>query len=367
MEFDYYEILELSRTASGDDIKKAYRKLALKYHPDRNQGDKEAEEKFKQINQAYEVLSNDEKRSLYDKYGKAGLENSGFGFSDIDISDIFNTFFGRRGANSSRSRSSMQELYEVDLEIIINLEFNEAVFGCEKELEYSYKSPCDTCKGSGAKDGKTSSCVYCGGAGQIQMQQGFMSIVQTCPHCYGSGQMIQDKCEECDGKGFMEQKNNIKISIPEGIDNGNRIRVSGKGNVGKYSTGDLYVRAKVKDHDKFIRHGDDLYIEIPVFFTQALLGESIKIQNLKGDDLDLNLPVGTKDKKQIIFENEGVKNARTKKKGRLIAQIKINTPNSINDDQRELLVKLQNSFGIKSGQTHAGDDGIFDKIKGWFS
>lgn len=368
MEIDYYEILEISRTASGDDIKKAYRKLALKYHPDRNQGDKEAEEKFKQISEAYEVLSNDEKRSLYDRYGKAGLENSSFGgFSDIDISEIFNSFFGGGASHKGRTNRGMQELYEINLEVILNLEFKEAVFGCEKELSYSYKTPCDACKGSGAKDGQKSSCPHCGGAGQLRMQQGFMSIVQTCPHCYGSGEMIKEKCPDCDGKGYNEESTTIKIAIPEGIDNGNRVRVSGKGNVGKYATGDLYVRARVKEDENFVRHGDDLYVEIPVFFTQAMLGESVKIQNLKGDELELKLPVGAKDKKQIFFENEGVKNARSGKKGRLIVQIKINTPSSINDEQRELLMKLQNSFGIKSGQANNSDDGILDKIKGWFS
>ena len=372
MELDYYEILEISRTASGDEIKKAYRKLALKYHPDRNQGDKEAEEKFKQISEAYEVLSNDEKRSLYDRYGKAGLEGSGFGaeFNDFDLGDIFSSFFGGGSTRRGRANRGMQELYELDLEVPLTLEFNEAVFGCEKEIKYSYKSPCDECKGSGAKDGKKSTCPHCGGAGQVRMQQGFMSIVQTCPHCYGSGQMVKEKCPSCDGKGYEDNSTTLKISVPEGVDNANRVRVSGKGNVGKYGTGDLYVRIKVKDDAHFVRHGDDVYIEIPVFFTQAMLGESIKIPTLRGST-ELKMPVGAKDKEQFIFENEGVKGARSGKRGRLIAQLKINTPSALNDEQRELLTKLQNSFGIKSGHTSGGEDGffegIFDKIKGWFS
>ncbi|ANE32307.1 molecular chaperone DnaJ [Campylobacter hyointestinalis] len=364
MEFDYYEILEISRDADAEVIKKAYRKLALKYHPDRNQGDKEAEEKFKLINEAYEVLSNSEKRDIYDKYGKDGLNSNGFsGFdSDFDLGDIFSSFFG--GGFSSRSggrRSS--DKYNLDIETIVNLEFNEAVFGCEKEIKYSFKTPCQTCNGTGSKDGKKATCSHCAGRGKISHRQGFMSFVQTCPYCNGSGETIKEKCKDCGGNGFKQEEDSIKISIPEGVDTGTRIRVSGKGNKGLGGTGDLYVRVNVKDDDHFVRNGDDVYIEIPVFFTQAMLGETIKIPTLRGD-ADLKLPVGAKDKQQFIFENEGVKNAHTKKNGRLVVQIAINTPKKLTDEQKELLEKLQKSFGVKSGTT--SEDGIFDKIKSWF-
>ncbi|AII15013.1 DnaK system heat shock co-chaperone [Campylobacter iguaniorum] len=364
MEFDYYEILEISRDADGDTIKKAYRKLALKYHPDRNQGDKEAEEKFKKINEAYEVLSNEEKRGIYDRYGKDGLNSSG-GFggfeADFDLGDIFSSFFGG-GFNGTKSKRS--DKYNLDLEVGIRLEFYEAVFGCEKEIKYKYKTPCKTCNATGAKDGKKATCSHCGGRGKISQRQGFMSFVQACPYCSGTGEQIKEKCKDCYGNGYNEIEANITINIPEGVDDDMRIRVAGKGNVGTKDAGDLYVRISVKEDENFVRHGDDVYIEIPVFFTQAMLGESIKIPTLRGDT-ELKLGIGAKDKEQFVFENEGIKNTRTKKNGRLIAQISINTPKKLTDEQKELLEKLQNSFGIKSGESSDGD-GIFDKIKSWF-
>ncbi|HDZ5339151.1 TPA: molecular chaperone DnaJ [Campylobacter fetus] len=361
MEFDYYEILEVSRDADGETIKKAYRKLALKYHPDRNQGDKEAEEKFKRINEAYEILSDENKRSIYDRYGKDGLSGSGFD-DGFDLGDIFSSFFGGDFGETRSSRNSYK--YPLDIEVNITLNFNEAVFGCEKEIKYNYKVPCETCSATGAKDGKKSTCSHCGGRGKISHRQGFMNFVQTCPYCGGTGEIIKDKCLHCSGNGYNETSDNIKINIPEGVDNGNRIRIQGKGNKSSNGGGDLYVRINVRDDEHFVRNGDDVYIEIPVFFTQAMLGETIKIPTLRGES-ELKLPVGAKDKQQFVLENEGIQNTHTKLKGRLIAQIAINTPKKITDEQKELLEKLQNSFGIRSGES-SGDEGIFDKIKSWF-
>lgn len=369
---DYYESLGVPRTASSDEIKKAYRKLALKYHPDRNGGDKESEEKFKEITEAYEVLSNDEKRQVYDRYGKEGLSSAGMGgfsgFENFDFSDIFESFFGGDGS-SRRAKKGPRELYEIDLEVLITLDFNEAVFGCKKEVEYDKKHPCKACEATGAKDGEKTTCPHCGGNGQVAMRQGFMSIVQTCPHCYGSGQVIKEKCPECGGAGYYEEKTKIEIAIPEGIDTGNRIRAAAKGHEGKYAIGDLYARIKVRNDEHFVRHGDDVYIEIPVFFTQAMLGESIQIPTLR-DKTALKLPVGAKDKQQFRFENEGIKNVRSGQIGSLIAQISVVTPRSLNDEQKELLEKLQASFGIKSGEIKSEEgffEGVFDKIKSWFS
>lgn len=364
MELDYYEILEISKDANSETIKKAYRKLALQYHPDRNQGDKEAEEKFKLINEAYEILSNDEKRNIYDRHGKDGLNQRGFGGFDeeFDLGDIFSSFFGGDFGSTKKKKSS--EKYPLDIEIGLVLEFNEAIFGCEKDIKYNVKVPCKTCNATGAKDGKTTSCSQCGGRGKISLRQGFMNFVQTCPYCNGSGEIIKDKCSDCGGDGFKESKEDIKVSIPAGVDNANRIRIVGKGNKGVHSTGNLYIKIKVKEDEHFVRHGDDVYIEIPVFFTQAMLGENIKIPTLRGEG-ELKLPVGAKDKQQFIFENEGVESAHDKKIGRLIVQISINTPTKLTDEQKDLLEKLQNSFGIKSGQSHS-EDGIFDKIKNWF-
>jgi len=368
VEFDYYEILEISRNANGDEIKKAFRKLALKYHPDRNAGDKKAELKFKQINEAYQVLSDEQKRAIYDRYGKDGLDGrfgSGGGFSaDFDLSDIFDSFFG--GGFSGRSQKKRySEKYSADLEIPINLEFNEAVFGCEKEIKFDQKVPCKTCNATGSKDGKNKTCHHCGGSGRITRGNGFMNIVQECPYCQGSGEVISEPCPDCNAKAYKIEKQTVKITIPEGVDNGMRMRVAGKGNIGTNGIqGDLYVSINVKEDKHFIRHNDDVYIEIPVFFTQAVLGESIKIPTLRGE-AELKLPVGAKDKQQFIFENEGIKGVNSRKKGRLVAQISIQTPDKLNDEQEELLNKLQASFGIESGKSNT-DESVFDKIKGWF-
>ncbi|MBE3605673.1 molecular chaperone DnaJ [Campylobacter sp. RM13119] len=368
MEVSYYEILEISQSANADEIKKAYRKLALKYHPDRNAGDKEAEDKFKLVNEAYQVLSDEKKREIYDRYGKDGLNGSsgfggGFG-ADFDISDIFSSFFGDFG--SSRTRRRNTDKYSVDLEVPIDIKFHEAVFGCEKEISYKIKVPCDECKSTGSKDGKTHTCQYCRGTGRISQNRGFMSLVQECPYCHGSGQTISEKCPSCNGNGFKEESKTIKISIPEGVDSGMRMRVSGKGNISsRGESGDLYVNINVAEDDYFIRHNDDIYVDFPVFFTQAILGESITIPTLRGKT-ELKLPVGAKDKQQFIFENEGVKNVNSKRVGRLIVQISIQNPQKLTDEQTELLTKLQESFDIKSGTAIHDNDSVFDKIKSWF-
>lgn len=366
MEVDYYEVLEISKNASGEEIKKAYRKLALKYHPDRNAGDKDAEDKFKLVNEAYQVLSDDNKRQIYDRYGKEGLNGQGGfgGFSaDFDISDIFNSFFG---GGESRSRKRGGEKYPIDFEIPIRIEFNEAIFGCEKEIKYSRKVPCDECKGTGSKDGKTHACKHCGGKGRIAQSRGFMSFVQECPYCGGTGETIKDKCPKCGGASYKEEAQTLKITIPEGVDSGMRMRVSGKGNIGANGdAGDLYVSIDVKDDEHFVRRNEDVYIEIPVFFTQAALGESIEVPTLRGKT-QLKLPVGAKDKQQFVFDNEGVKVVNSSRIGRLIVQISIQSPTGLTDEQRELLTKLQESFGIRSGKSVNTDESVFDKIKSWF-
>jgi len=368
MEVDYYEILEISKNSDNETIKKAFRKLALKYHPDRNQGDKEAEEKFKMINEAYQVLSDEQKRAAYDRYGKAGLEGGfgGFsGFDDIDLGDIFGSFFGGGfSQGKSRKRKSVDK-YALDFEIPIKIKFNEAVFGIEKELECRIKKPCKVCNSTGSKDGKTHACPHCGGKGRIAQQRGFMSFVQDCPYCGGTGEKISEPCENCHGNGYEEELQNIKINIPAGVDNGMRMRVSGKGNISANGNrGDLYISIDVEPDEHFVRNGNDVYIEIPVFFTQAILGEKITIPTLKGTT-ELKLPVGAKDKQQFIFENEGIKSVNSKKFGRLVAQISVQTPNKLSDEQNELLVKLQSSFGIQTGKVNT-DESVFDKVVSWF-
>lgn len=373
-DFDYYEILGVERGASADEIKKGYRKMAMKYHPDRNEGSSDAEEMFKRVNEAYQVLSDEDKRALYDRYGKSGLESHGYSgfsgrnFDDIfgDLGSIFDSVFG--GGFSSGTRKKSGEKYNLDFAMELDLSFKEAIFGCKKEIKVRYKESCSECKGSGAKGGKVESCKDCGGRGQVFMRQGFMTFAQTCPKCQGSGEIVKEKCQKCSGKGYEESSESIEVVIPEGVDTDNRIRVSRKGNIGKDGTrGDLYLVISVEEDEHFLRHGSDVYLQVPLFFTAVPLGATLKIPSLRGE-LELKIPANTKDKEQFIFRGEGVKDIHSKQKGNLIAQIKITYPDKINDAQRELLEELNHSFGIKSGAPHAKSfEGVFEKIKGWFS
>ncbi len=372
---EYYELLEVSKTANADEIKKAYRKLAMKYHPDRNQGDKEAEEMFKVVNEAYQVLSDPQKRALYDKYGKSGLESSGFrgfsdrGFDDVfeDLSSIFESVFGGGFSGGGRKKQQSGDKYSLDLAIELNLSFQDAVFGCKKEIEFEYKTPCETCNGTGAKDGKLESCASCGGRGQVFARNGFMTFAQTCPACKGAGVSAKEPCKKCHGKGFDLRKEKVEINIPEGVDNGNKIRVGGKGNIGsKGGRGDLYLVVSVADDDHFVRHNDDIYIEVPVFFTQIPLEDTMRIHSLKGE-LELKLPKDAKDKQQFTFRGEGVKNVHSGMKGNLVAQLKIVYPQKLSDEQRELLEKLHKSFGYDGVPNQGMFEQMFEKIKGWFA
>ncbi len=372
-ELSYYEILEISRDADKSTIKKAYRAMAKKYHPDKNPGDKEAEHNFKLCNEAYQVLSDDKQRSIYDRYGKEGLQGGvgggrgGFSGGFDDLSSVFEEMFGGfGGGRSSQRRRGAEEKYPLDLGLNMSISFKEAVFGCEKELDFKYKDACSSCKGTGAKDGKVKTCSQCGGQGQVYMKQGFMTFSQTCPVCHGEGTQVAEKCGDCKGHGYTEVKDNVTIKVPAGIDNDNRLRVSGRGNKGKSGTrGDLYVTFHVEEDETFIRHGNDIYLEVPVFFTQAVLGETIKIPSLTGE-LELELTQGTKDKAQFNFRNEGVADVHGHGKGDLIAQIKLAYPSRLNDEQRELLEKLQESFGIESKPHESTFESVFDKVKSWF-
>ncbi|OQX58079.1 MAG: molecular chaperone DnaJ [Helicobacteraceae bacterium 4484_230] len=372
-DLSYYEILEISQTADKSTIKKAYRKMAKKYHPDRNPDDKECEHKFKLCNEAYQVLSDDRQRSIYDRYGKEGLQNSGGarsggggfgGFGGFgDISDLFDEMFG--GGQRQQSRADADK-YPLDLGVEMSISFKEAVFGCEKEINYTYKTPCKSCKGSGAKDGKQTVCSQCGGKGQVYVRQGFMTFSQTCPVCHGEGTMPSEKCPDCGGLGYNEVKESVTVKVPAGVDSENRLRVSGKGNIGKRGNrGDLYVTFYVEQDDTFIRNGDDIHIEVPVFFTQAVLGETITIPSLSGE-LDLNLKVGTKDKQTFTFRHEGVESVHGHGKGDLIAHINITYPKKLNDEQKEMLEKLQESFGIESKPHESVFESAFEQVKGWF-
>ena len=367
----YYEVLEVSKDADKSTIKKAYRKMAMKYHPDKNPDDTEAEENFKAVNEAYQVLSDDEKRALYDRYGKEALEGHGQGGGGFsggfdDLGSIFEEMFGFGGGSRRSQRQRKTYNYNLDTEVRVNLEFNEAIFGVKKEVKYKYKTACKSCKGNGAKDGKLSTCSTCGGAGQVHMKQGFMTFAQTCPHCNGSGQAASDKCKDCSGNGYNEKSDSFSVDIPEGVNNGNRIRVSGKGNIAPDgSRGDLYINILVSEDKHFVRHDDDIYLEVPIFFTQIALGDTITVPSLDGE-LELKIPAGAKDKQQFTFKAKGVKSVNGYGKGDFIVQIKIKYPDSLNSEQKELLEKLQESFGIDSKPHEDMFSGVFDTVKGWF-
>ncbi len=370
-EIDYYELLEISKDADKSTLKKAYRKMAMKYHPDKNPDDHEAEEKFKAVNEAYQVLNDDEKRSIYDRYGKAGLEGhgqgGGFGSAGFDdLGSIFEEMFGSAFGGGGRRQQRKTYNYNLDIGLEEAVEFNEAVFGCKKEVKFKYKNACKPCKGTGAKDGKLGTCSTCAGQGQVHARQGFMTFAQTCPTCQGSGQSVAKKCTKCTGLGYEEIEDSFEVNIPEGVNNGNRIRISNKGNIAPDGTrGDLYIQILVKEDPHFIRHDDDIYYEVPLFFTQVALGGNITIPGLRGE-LELKIPAGTKDKEQFKFEGQGVKSVQGYGQGDLIVQVKIQYPKKLNDEQKELLEKLQESFGIESKPHESNFEGMFDKVKNWF-
>ena len=369
VELDYYEVLQVSKSANQDEIKKAYRKLAMQYHPDKNQGDNEAEEKFKSVNEAYQVLSDEEKRSIYDRYGKDGLNGhgrgGGGGFDFGDISDIFSSFFGQASGGGGRRRPV--DKFQLDTAVELELAFNEAIFGCKKDVKYKVKKSCDDCSGSGAKGGKVEKCRDCGGNGQVHVRQGFMTFSQTCPKCRGEGEIAAEKCPKCKGKTYTEVEETVSVDIPEGIDNGNKIRVAKKGNMSKTSErGDLYLVIKVKEDEKFVRDGDDIYLEMPVFFTQALLSESMKVPAL-GDEVELKLNPSVRDKQHFVFREKGATNVRSKRRGNFIVHVKITYPTKLTDEQKELVEKLHTSFGFDGHLEHSEVSSLFERVKGWFS
>ena len=375
MDFDYYEILEVDRNADGSVLKKSYRRLAMKYHPDKNQGDTKAEEKFKQINEAYQVLSDEKKRSIYDRYGKAGLTSGGMGggfgtgMGNDDIMDIFKSVFGGSsfGGGFGFEREEELDQYSLDNQTSIKIDFNEAIFGCEKEIHNKYLSPCSSCDGTGSSDKKLATCEQCHGRGQVFFKQGFMSFSQACPACNGSGSKIQNPCKKCHSKGFEENKEKITINIPEGIDHSNKIRVAQQGNISKNgSRGDLYIQVLVKDDKNLIREGTNVYIEVPVFFTSALLQEVINIPSLRGTET-LKLPKQVKDKEQFVFQGKGIKDIYSNHYGDFIAQIKIIYPKKLNTEQKDLIKKLHLLFNKETNKSSSKIDQICDRLKKWLT
>lgn len=368
---DYYEVLGVAKGSDAKEIKKAYRRAAMKVHPDRNPGDAEAEAKFKELSEAYEVLSDDQKRGAYDQYGHAGLDGQGgFGgqgggsgnFSDI-FGDVFGDIFGG-GGGGGRGQSSVQR--GSDLKYNLELTLEDAVRGVEKNIRVPTLVNCKVCDGSGAKKGTSPvTCNTCGGNGQVRMQQGFFAVQQTCPTCSGAGKIIKDPCNSCYGRGVKEETKTLNVKIPPGVDTGDRIRLSGEGEAGRNSgpAGDLYVEMHVKPHKIFERDGANLHCEVPISMTEAALGGDLEVPTLDGR-VKLKIPAETQTGKLFRLRNKGVKPVRGHAVGDLLCRVVVETPVNLTAKQKDLLVQLQASLEGKKNSPKS--KGWFDGVKNFF-
>jgi molecular chaperone DnaJ len=349
---DYYEILGCARNASDTELKKAYRRLAMKYHPDRRPGDQEALAQFKQCKEAYEILSDPQRRAAYDQFGHAGVEGGaaggGFrgGFGDI-FEDIFGDVFGgSRGSGARAYRGS-------DLQYNLELSLEEAVFGTEASIRVPVLTTCTTCNGSGARPGTSpQACPTCDGAGQVRMQQGFFSVQQTCPRCRGAGQIITEPCVTCQGQGRVEEAKTLTVKVPAGVDTGDRIRLAGEGEAGSRggSPGDLYVQLRVKPHELFSREANNLICKVPIGITVAALGGELEVPTLNGR-ANLKIPPGTQTGKHFRLRGKGVKPVRGGAQGDLICQIAVETPVNLTKRQKELLEEFDKTL-TEGGERH---------------
>jgi molecular chaperone DnaJ len=364
---DYYEILGISRNATDDDIKKAYRRLALKYHPDRNPGDKTAEERFKEINEAYACLSDPQKRANYDRFGTAEGVGADFGFggfgdftssfSDI-FGDIFSDFFGDFTGRQRRRPTKGQDL-RYDLEVTLE----EAVFGTQKKLSIPRWETCHVCDGTGSMPGKGPAvCPTCKGAGHTRLQQGFFSISRTCGRCNGTGSIITDPCRECKGHGKVKRKRTVTLKVPPGVDTGIRLKVTGEGEAGSYGgpPGDLYVVITVKPHPFFKRKGNDLHCEVPISFVQAALGAEIKVPTIDGD-AKITIPAGTPSGRVFHLRGKGVPKLGSYGKGDQYITVYVDVPKKLTPRQRELLKEFAELSGENTSET------LMDRIKHFFN
>jgi molecular chaperone DnaJ len=378
-EKDYYQILGVDRNSSDSDIKKAYRKLAVKYHPDKNPGDSNAEEKFKEISAAFEILKDPEKRSRYNQFGHdafRGGRSSGQGVDPFDLfrdafgggsgggggfGSIFEDFFG-----GGDSRGQGEGTRGSDLRVSVDITLEQAAKGVEKEIKYQRHTPCDSCSGSGASDGSGKvMCSTCGGIGQVATNQGFISIRRTCPSCQGSGVNIEKPCKDCSGKGRMRSPDKVKVQVPPGVSNGNRLCSRGRGDAGSMggNTGDLYVDVHIKEHDKFDRDDDDLFHDIVIPFTLATLGGTVQVPTLDGK-VSLKIPSGTQANKTFRIKDKGMPNLRApNRKGDLYARTIIHVPQKLTKMQREKLIEFAKASGEEDLQA---DEGFLEKAKRLF-
>ncbi len=378
---DLYEVLGVSKSASDEEIKKAYRKLVKKYHPDLNPGDKKAEAAMKEVNAAYEVLSDPEKKAKYDQFGHAGIDptygagqGGAYGFDDMDIGDIFGSFFGGFGGTGygrqSQSRSQNRPQKGQDIGITIELSFEEAAFGCEKTISITRSETCGSCGGTGAKKGTSpETCPVCGGTGQVRTTQrtpfGVFQSAGPCTNCGGTGKVIKEPCPDCGGSGQVRKKRKINVKIPAGIDNGQTIPLRGQGNAGRNGgpSGDIYVTVSVRPHKLFQRSGSDVYLEMPISFTQAALGAQLTVPTIDGK-VQYTMPEGTQHGATFRLRGSGIPNLGGKGRGDQYVQVKIEVPKNLTQEQKDILRKFEEAVDDE----HYGEKkGFFKKVKEIFN
>lgn len=372
---DYYKVLDVPRNATEAEIKKSYRRLAMKFHPDRNPEDHDAEERFKEAKEACEVLTDAQKRAAYDQFGHAGVEaasrgggqagefHAGESFNDI-FGNVFGDIFGaaRRGGRAQVFRGA-------DLRYEFEIDLDQAVFGCTREIELARLAECDTCQGSGAAKGSNPvTCETCGGAGQVRMSQGFFQLQQACPRCRGAGTLVKNPCDTCLGQGRVRRRKTLSIKVPAGVDTGDRIRLAGEGEAGRNGgpPGDLYVEIHVREHAIFERDGEHLSCEVPVSFATAALGGNVKVPTLDGE-VNLDIPAETQSGRVLRLRDKGVQPVRGGPRGDLFCRVVVETPVKLSKEQREIIRGLEESLQRDAGRHAPRETGFFEGVKRFFS
>lgn len=361
---DYYETLGVSRTSTEKELKQAYRKMAMKYHPDRNPDNADAEALFKEAKEAYEILADPQKRAAYDQFGHAGVDQSAGrqggagGFSDI-FGDVFNDIFGASGGGRQNYRGA-------DLRYHLDLSLEHAVAGTTEKIRIPVQVNCASCDGAGTKKGTHPvTCTTCGGHGQVRMQQGLFQIQQTCPHCSGTGKMIKDPCADCHGKGQIQQHKTLSVKIPAGVDTGDRIRLSGEGEAGTGGAGDLYVEVQVLPHDVFTREGSNIFCDMPISFITATLGGELEVPTLNGK-ASLKIPEGTQTGSQFRLRNKGIKSVHGGAVGDLMCRVILETPVKLSKKQKELLEQFEDTLGGSRNKHSPKTSTWLDAVKDFF-